>query len=244
MAPVKEHYFDAFRNAFLENIQKRSRTAKGESHAGVSAAKRPLQKTGEELKAQVAANTNILIKRVWDAWWIQPVRDARAIRQMMEAWYDIVQCDLQESDPYEGERALLTKEANRLSASTGLPFRINPRYRVWDVSYAGWNPPPAELEIHMDIFYARLHELIRWGQKEESVWPFILAWADRMMDFVIHPWADGCGRMSTTTVMWLALILTDGGPVPEFGTREKHYFAMKNIAEHAAYFERCLARWK
>ena len=236
---------DSFQSDFLTNIQKRSRTAKGESHTGVSATKKPLKKTGIELKAQVEANTTTLIQHIWNSERCErkPERNPQELHRMLDEWYDIIQHDLQDSDPYADARPALEAEAERLARTTGLPFRINPRYRVWDVSYAGWNPPPVSLEIHMDIFYANLADLISDNIKDIAALPSALAWADRMMDFVIHPWADGCGRMSTALVMWLAGAVTSAHErtqFPQFQDREEHYRSIKTLDEHTHYFRRCL----
>ena len=90
----------------------------------------------------------------------------------------------------------------------------------------------------MDLFYAELQSRMMAYQDVREL-PQILAWTDRMMDFVLHPWADGCGRMSTAAVMWICRVLK-APRYPYFGPRDEHYAAMKKLDTHTAYFERCL----
>src|SRR3989344_7891303 len=100
-ALVQKEPFDIFREAFFHNIQTRSRTAKGEFTAGIkgepkaqaSTIKKAVKKSGDALKAQVAENTETLI-RVILASWPKLHEDIHSLRFAMEIWYDIIQTEL------------------------------------------------------------------------------------------------------------------------------------------------------
>jgi len=59
------------------------------------------------------------------------------------------------------------------------------------------------------------------------------------LDQVIHPWVDGCARLSTAVVMWLALIKPGYG-LPCFQDRERHYQTIRHSKTHVFYYFDCL----
>ncbi|MBI3273844.1 MAG: hypothetical protein HYZ69_01740 [Candidatus Colwellbacteria bacterium] len=138
---------------------------------------------------------------------------------------------------YKEEISLLRKNSLALSRLTGIFYTINPAYRIWNVSYAGIEIPLCELEFAMNKFYMGIAALIDHHQRNFPQ-SEILAFADHMMDGVIHPWADGCGRNATALVMWLSLL--PGFQLPIFGTREEHYASILNLNLHTEYFRQCL----
>lgn len=233
--------FTTFSQIFEENLTRRSRTAKGVSDTGTSKTKKKLLKEGEELRAQVRANTQHLIQTVWDARRNHGMRPDE-LRQMMERWYDIIQRDLQDDRVYAEERAKLQQEMDRLGlrSTSDFPLTVNPRYRLWPVSYSKRNIQPIELETAMQKFYETLHALI---QRERGALKTnearLLAFADVELDGEIHPWLDGCGRLSTAVVMWLSLLNPDWY-IPVFQERDEHYRCIHNLGGHTEYFERCL----
>ncbi len=230
---------ETFSRIFRENLVKRSRTAKGSSDTSTSSKKRKLLKEGEELVRQVEENTSRLIESVWlerDAHRL----DADGLRALFEKWYDIINFNLQPQDAYKEAFEKLSQDAKYLELKTGKPYRINKRYRVWEVSYTTFNLNPLELELAMDSFYFAFSWKIEVARAGAVYKPTLLATADYMIDGQIHPWADGCGRHSTAVVMWLSLLAPPEG-LPIFETREEHYSTIRNLSGHTKYYERCLA---
>jgi len=232
-----------FARIFRENIQKRSRTAKGVSDTSSSTGKRKLALEGEALVAQVDTNTTNLIDFVWE------LREAglvfpypRNIRFMKEGFHDIINCNLQLPDAYKKEHELLEREALVLSKKSGRKCRINHRYRVWSVSYTTKIIPPLELEFAMDAFYEELGRRIREAKKGRISQEELLAWVDHTIDEEIHPWLDGCGRNATAMIMWIS-IFVPGFRLPVFGeTKKEHYRRIRDLAGHTEYFRECLSR--
>lgn len=233
-----EHRFEYFSNVFQRNIRTRSRTAKGSSDTSVSPKKKGLLKSGDELIAQVAENTNALIQSVWYGAFQDPLTAAE-IRTLMECWYDLINHNLQDPNMYSEEQKNLRRQALRLARREGLLHRINPRYRVWDAAYTSRKIPPVRLELAMDEFYKALSEKVSIARRGGLTQAELLAWADHMIDSGIHPWSDGCGRHATATVMWLSMLVSDF-TLPIFGTREEHYSTIEDIAGHTRYFKKCL----
>ncbi|MBI2120449.1 MAG: hypothetical protein HYT94_02380 [Parcubacteria group bacterium] len=203
-----------FLSLFAENTEKRSRTSAGVGETSISPAKMDLLKAGDDLKRQVRENTLTLAEEIWETPGVH--MDASLVRSFLESWFDTIHTDI------------LERNANK--------------YRLWEASYAHpeKSPPPEYLGVWMDVFYAEIVKkmILTDGKSVKSV-AILLAWADREMDLVIHPWSDGCGRMSTALVMWLALQVSEVG-FPKFSKREEHYTAMKTAMRHTEYFLKCL----
>lgn len=237
--------FDDFARIFAENLEKRSRTAKGISDTSTSSKKKKLLKEGEELKAQVAENTDFLINIVWvDAVLFTSININSpdvSLRNLMEKWDCMVNFNLKPPDVYAEDYLKLCKEADVLRKKTGLNYRINKQYRTWHVTYTKLNLPPLDLELAMDKFYTDLFSKIALAQENEISQSELLAYADHMIDGEIRPWADGCGRNATASVMWLSLLSTDF-KLPVFGNRDEHYATIHDLAEHTKYYETCLTK--
>jgi hypothetical protein len=222
---------EEFLALFTENTKKRSRTSKGVGHTAISPKKKGPLKTGDDLIRQVHENTSVLAEKVWAQGFmlVSPFSDLRFV---VNAWFDCVQKDI------------LDKDTNHGTNTTKFDFvcPINPRYRTWEVNYASpeQSPSPVHLEIWMEAYYAELvkRAVNTNGTSVRSV-AELLAWADREMDLVIHPWYDGCSRISTSLVMWLALRVSEVG-LPRFGTRDEHYAAIMTKEKHTEYFVKCL----
>lgn len=233
--------FDTFAAIFKENLTKRSRTAKGISETSVNPAKKPPLKGGEELKKQVEENTEKLIRFVWECGALFEIGEEVStvwVRWFCERCDRFINLGIKNPSHYEEEISFLRKNAYLLSKITGIPHKINSAYRVWNVSYANIEIPLYELELAMDKFYREIAEMIKHQRRFSQ--SKILAYADHMMDGVIHPWADGCGRNATVLVMLLSLL--PGHTLPVFGSRDEHYASICNLDAHTEYFERCLKR--
>jgi hypothetical protein len=230
--------FEMFSRVFEENLYKRSRTAKGISNTATSSGKRKLLKEGEELKAQVQKNTVDLVRLVWDSARMMP-KNADELRAIMEEWYDCIHRDLQDPAAYAVEQQKLEAIAALRRRDTGRNWRINPRYRVWTVSYTNLKFEPLELELAMDDFYRLCLEKLQAARAGRMAQAELLAFADRMLDGEIHPWADGCGRHATASLMYLSLLSLDF-KFPTFGSREEHYASIQDREAHTEYFRRCL----
>lgn len=231
--------FTDFKAFFLENIARRSRTAGGVSDTSTSKHKQKLLKTGEELKIQVAKNTERLIESVWEHRNLNPTTPRR-IRFIDTQWNIIINYELSPENAYAEEHAKLECEARELEKKTGIKYPINRHFRVWDASYTTLGVPPVKLDAVMESFYTILARKIELYQKGLLRQSELLAYADFVIDKAIHPWRDGCGRNATAMVMWLSL-LSPNAVLPLFGPREKHHAAMKNISLHTLYFIACLA---
>lgn len=232
--------FADFARVFKENLSGRSRSVKGVSDVSSSQKKKKLLKEGDELKAQVEKNTEKLIAAVWRerTLHLHPAR----IRRTMEGWYDVVNCGLQHPFAYGQEQKSLREEALRLQLATGKPYRINPRYRVWSVTYTTLNLPPVELELAMDKFYRILSARIYYARCGDISQAELLAYTDLMIDGEIHPWADGGGRIATAAVMWLSALIPDW-KLPLFAaTRDEHYKTIIDLAGHTAYYRTALTK--
>ncbi len=225
---------EAFQEALSNNVRARSRTAKGSSNTGVSGLKLPLLKTGNDMVFQLEMN----LKKVGrNAWYLSQSQTSAItpifLKNLFERWvyilnYQLVDHvgyqDLREKDPY-------------------LRF-VDKYYRLWPVNYSGENPIPQEIAGRMNAFVAFLSERIRplsytYMDKELAK---LLAFADRELDFLIHPWLDGCGRFATVLVMWLAARAAETHPLPRFGERTEHYTTIKTEEAHEKYMLECLTR--
>jgi len=235
--------FKEFAQIFKDNIIKRSRTAKGTSETLVSEKKKKLLLSGKELRKQVEENTEKLIEDVWNsAQLLQGTPEG--IQMRMESWNRIINHNLRSPDTYLEEYEKLCKEAKEVSKITGIFYSLNPEYRTWDVNYTAFRIPLLELDFAMDNFShklsSRLYKMClspstRTLHKETQ----LLAYADHMIDGVIHPWIDGCGRNATAMVMWLSIIFPEF-KLPVFRERNEHYASILDIEAHTRYFELCL----
>lgn len=241
--------FCSFREVFLDNIATRSRTANGVSNIGSSDKKKKLILEDDELRQKVKENTEELIQNAWRSaieFSDEPLVSlpASKIRKIMEGWYDIVNKDLQDPKAYEEGLFQLAMRSDQLRLRYGRNYRINPRYRTWEIPYATLKIEPVELEFYMDEFYSALCLKIRDAVIHNNL-AGLLAFTDLMLDGEIHPWNDGCGRIATTAVMWLsAVVCYFNWPsrlvVPKFGCREDHYSSIHDLQDHKKYFEQCL----
>ncbi|OGG72460.1 hypothetical protein A3A38_02135 [Candidatus Kaiserbacteria bacterium RIFCSPLOWO2_01_FULL_53_17] len=232
-----------FRRIFLENCARRSRTLQSGSTkagSGVRGKKKPVDKEPVEIARIAAENTEQAALFVWRvAGLVRQPLSARRVRAISERIYTILQHELALTVSYDEEQRELGRQGREWSSKTRLAYAAHPHYRVWEVDYAAHNPHPLEIGVWMESFYAMLPQRITEYHSRVISLPFLLAWADRELDFVIHPWQDGCGRHATAMVLWLARVL-GSETLPLFGWKEEHYRAIKTIEGHTGYFARCL----
>ncbi len=169
-----------------ENNRRLSRTHGGESDTSASHEKLPLLLTGDALRRQSAENERRVCQLIMD-WRTEPLlTDWAVIRQVLFVMADLTNTGL-------------------------LPAG---RLRVWDVPYPvqpaeddGYQPAPSRripadempqaVETFCRTIHARLHEL--------AADPVALAaWAAwHINPGPLHPFYDGCGRVSRTFSAWL-----------------------------------------
>lgn len=243
---------ERFTRTFLMNVDRRSRSAKGKDEGSKTSSKKlPLLLQGESLKAKVAENVAILIDDVWNDAAAARGDRARKIRPVeiglrCERWYDIACAGFIDETGYEPLFRALEADCVKLGLGDEL-LPVNRRYRTWTPGYTLLQIPPALIDRELvAMLYAPL------GLHLERVAPGdvsldarslsrLLSHADVMMDGEIHPWIDGCSRVSTALVMWLAALY--GPMLPLFApTREEHYRTLLDVEAHARYFKECLAR--
>jgi hypothetical protein len=108
---------------------------------------------------------------------------------------------------------------------------VNPRYRIWTPEHTLMKVPPLLLEDQMELFYGRLAELVARAEERFPSWNDTIeamAYADLMTDGELRPWLDGCGRVATALVMWIARVL--GAPLPLFAaSKEVHKMTMRDL---------------
>lgn len=255
---------------FAENVRRRSRTAKGRDEgAKTSSAKKPLRLQGDALVAKTAENVAQLIDDAWNARlrWPDSPDDPRtatlskrravavlplSLRAMCERWYDIASNGLVDVDAYREDFEKLEEAAVRARKLSYAYGKVNRRYRLWTPAYTTLLVPPIRLEDEMGGFYARtssdLASMLDFGPAVgfggamfESMCASSMAYVDVMMDGEVHPWLDGCSRVATTFVMWIAASFRVRPPL--FApTKAAHYERIRDVDAHVAYFLECAAR--
>jgi hypothetical protein len=233
-----------FAETFRENVRRRSRSASGKDGNSVSGSnKRKMLLSGDALAAQVAKNVEALIADVHRVPLYHGTRGS-LLRCACERWFDIATDGLVDFDGYQSEHLRVGGVADLLSANMGMKFGHSHRYRLWTPVYnTVADIPPQLIDHFMSLFYeeyARRFRHVRGAGSDEAVVE-LMAYADVMMDGIIHPWLDACSRVSLALVMWTALRL--GGPLPLYGPDKKvHVSTLTDLAQHTAYFRECVRR--
>jgi len=235
-----------FAETFRENVRRRSRSSKGEDGNTVSgSSKRKMLLSGDDLAAQVAKNVEALIADVHQV----PTHFGAVgdlLRLACERWFDLATAGLVDFDGYLDEQIRIGDKVDRLSVNTGMKFGNSHRYRLWTPAYdTVADIPPQLIDHFMSLFYkeyaCRFGHAFGAGSDEVGI--KLMAYADVMMDGVIHPWIDACSRVSTTLIMWTALQL--GGPLPLYHPDKKvHVSTLTDLAAHTAYFRECVQRFR
>lgn len=236
-----------FAQIFRMNILRRSRTRSGRDEgAKTSSQKKPLLLSGEELEKRVKENTENLIADVIAL----PITKISTgiLRQMALQWFNLASDGLYDFSAHEEEFKTLQDKAERFGQSLGEKIEVSRNYRLWTPKYTTAGIPPLWIQKFMDEFYFNLsfrmnvahHVLKERNTSAFSEWAAqIMAYADTMMDGEIHPWIDGCGRVSTALVMYIARYL--GAPLPLFSpNREEHYASITDIGAHKDYFRKAI----
>lgn len=114
-------------------------------------------------------------------------------------------------------------------------------YRTWPLEYNPQATPSDDIKGDLAFFYNFLSDrsFTMEHYRIPTSLPGHLAWIDREFDRVIHPFADGCGRIATSLVMWFSLA-HGGGILPRFTSREEHYASIDSIDAHTNYYARIL----
>ena len=232
-----------FQSLFTLNYARRSRTAHGRDENLGGPAKKPLCVTGEELKRAAMRNCSRLVDDILTsprptAWTAQVVRDC------CERWFGIINAGICGPEWYAEEFGSLRKDAVLIERARGAPVLINPRYRLWTPEHTVMKVPPILLEEQMEVFYGRVAELIARAEARFPSWSDTIeamAYADLMIDGEIRPWLDGCGRVATALVMWIARML--GAPLPLFAaSKEVHKMTMRDFDRHRLYLLESIRR--
>ncbi len=234
---------ERFLTIFRLNYMRRSRTAHGLDHNLGAPLKKPLLILGEELKLLAMRNFERLARDVLAS--PRPARwTAGFFRDACERWFDLSNDGICGPDLYEEEFEVLKQDAVLAERARGVSVRVNPRYRVWAAEHTLMKTPPLLLEEQMELFYGRLAQLAAAAEARHPSWNDvieIMAYADLMTDGELRPWLDGCGRLATVLVMWLARTL--GAPLPLFAaSKEVHKMTIRDLDRHRLYFLECIRR--
>jgi hypothetical protein len=242
-------YRSRWEKIFRENIKRRSRSASGRQDQGTaSPMKKPTLRSGDELAAQVWYNTGVLIESVAGAVDVtlrgEPLT-AQVLRLMCEQWFDVVNDGLSSAAQYANEIGELKALIGRTAlARFACPLELNSRYRLWTPAYLGLQIPPAFLVQVMERFYEHaVKDVLALRGKPFTIRDVAvrLAEVDLIMDAEVHPWRDGCGRVTTALIMWVSGVLEVAPPL--FAeTYEGHIATYGDSDAHKAYLMQCLER--
>ncbi len=202
---------DEFIDVFLSNINSRSRTSAGIADTSVSKEKLALLLSGEDLRQQMRSNTFQLAEVVYGMATPKKIQTGYSFLSGLLIWNGIIN--------------------HRISDQRG--------YRTWNVSYSDQSPAPKDLSLWMETHCARLSSRAQETPNSLDSLASLLAWVDREHDYIGHPWADGCGRISTALVMWFAIRIP-GARLPKFRSKKEHYRDISSLEGHTRYFLKCL----
>ncbi|MEA3249051.1 MAG: hypothetical protein U9Q03_01690 [Patescibacteria group bacterium] len=227
---------DRFRQIFMMNVMHRSRTLHGADENLDRPFKKQLELSGRPLMSVARRNCKALVDDVLstprpDEW--GPV----VFRQHCERWFDLVNRRINGPQWYRQEFGRLQRQATYYGRVQGRAANVNPRYRIWTPAHTVTQVHPLLLEDQMDIFYGRLADLMVQAEEHHPSWHHAIeamAYADLMIDGELRPWIDGCGRIATALVMWVARML--GVPQPLFAeNKEVHRMTYRDMDDHIQY---------
>jgi hypothetical protein len=105
-------------------------------------------------------------------------------------------------------------------------------FRTWNTSYTKCDF--SELPISMVRFYDEYRERVQGSGNEIENF----SWATRTFDTDLHPYGDGCGRLSRLHGSFF--LVRAGYRLPMFKSRESYYHAMSvSEAEFLKYVREC-----
>lgn len=197
---IFEDNYDNFRKALIENFQSTSRTASGVADTTVSENKTSPKIKGQELADQAGENFGIISEFIWK-------NKNKEIKS-------------------EADVESLVKEIAE-AVNHGIA-EDTCRYRTWDVPY-GRKVRFEKLDEEMENFYRNLRLKIQEANNGELE-PYALGrWIELEIDHNIHPFADGCGRISKSLSAFFFAKYKK--PLPTYGSREAYYGAMNKGGE-------------
>ncbi len=243
---MDESLFDRWNAIFRFNLTRRSRSARGQDSSAAVSGKSRLLLSGSTvptLAEQVRKNSECLIadvgSRLISATFPSTIAEWHAVGRH---WFDLVNQGVTSDRQYENEYLALEEVRRRHEMIFGdRPLVFDQRYRLWTPPYLKLQIPPLLIHDCLDRFYGSLQTRMDASGNEEAA-VATMAYVDHVMDGVIHPWRDGCGRVSTALVMLLA---GRTRTFPLFAeTFEGHRVTLGDAEGHLAYFRACVIRAK
>lgn len=194
--PVKENAGEKeFKDQFRKNIKAVSRTSQGISDTSVSTEKEKTTLKGEGLAHQVDINTENVARYILG---IKKgkIDSVETLKIVLAAIVEITNKDIGKNDPYD--------------------------FRTWPVNYSKINPE--DIQPAMNAFYEQYFDKLRKvAQREMSAYEAAI-WAEYALNREIHPFRDGCSRISMS---WGVLALAIAGePQPKHESRNGYLKAI------------------
>jgi hypothetical protein len=194
--PAKEGVGEKeFKDQFIKNIKAVSRTSLGMSDTSVSAEKEKTALEGEELAHQVDINTENIAEYIWEVK-KHKINSVETLKTVLAAIVEITNKDISKRDPYD--------------------------YRTWPVDYSKISPE--NIQPAMNTFYEQYFEKLRKVVNREMSAYETAIWAEYTINRDIHPFQDGCNRISMS---WGVLALAIAGePQPKHESRDGYLKAI------------------
>jgi len=187
--PAKEDIGEKeFKDQFIKNIKAVSRTSLGISDTSISTEKEKIALKGEELAHRVDVNTENVAEYIWEVK-KHKIDSVETLKAALAAIVEITHKDINEKDPYD--------------------------FRTWPVDYSKISPENIQPAMH--AFYEQYFDKLRKvANKEMSAYEAAI-WAEYTVNRDIHPFQDGCNRISMS---WGVLALAIAGePQPKYESR-------------------------
>lgn len=192
-----------------------SRTRTGKSDTRASKSKRPLLLSGEALALRSAANAQNLHRLLLE---LSKLSAPACVEQLAET-------------------------LRRIEDTVNDGLLPGGRYREWELSYADAGAdfsrkiPQVEVAQAMESFVQEL--FWRWSSLPVQAVE-VAAWAEWTIQGPIHPYYDGCGRISRAISTWI--LLWSGQTVPVYTSREDWFrHALMGLGPFTDYFRICLS---
>lgn len=198
IAAAENSMHETLREKILEGLQSSSRTLRtGRVDGGVGdKASRDVDQ--DETNAQAATAVETVLEEI-DRYKGQNVKlGAKALKAFIEGLARIVA-----NVPKDGGAS------------------CNSLFRKHEVPY-GDKVPPDAAAMRMDAFYEQLAFSL---ERMECDFIELAAWVEREIDRTIHPFEDGCSRVSKLTSAFV--LLFGGAEIPVYPSREVYYSALE-----------------
>lgn len=205
----KNEAFLNFWQNLSTNIETVSRSAQGISDTSVSEDKAKLDLEGEKLAEQVQKNIFGLAHYIWE----------NKEKQFESA---------------EDVRGFINDIANL--ANNKLSEKRSPHsFRTHEVPY-GRKVHPDEIEKEMEMFYSALLGKIQEADRGSMDPKDLAKWIELEINRNIHPYADGCGKISNALSSFF--LARYNYALPSFDSRESYYEAMnKGDEDFGEYYQ-------